>query len=191
VQPFPLDNLTAQKHHPSEEDVVSHLDATEQLILNRLAEGKGYDAVLSEFPHLTLFNISDCASSVVQMTDVIQDERRSIRPVFVLMSEGYGLDAIARKLGLDAFRIQQAAWVALECDRLLKRKEREHKPKGFRALSVKYSPPLRAGEPWTKEEEQRMVALHRKGMSVALIAREIGRRRSAIRARLKKVGIVV
>ena len=43
---------------------MGRLDATAQLILDRLAEGKGYDDILAEFPHLAFFDIANPTSAV-------------------------------------------------------------------------------------------------------------------------------
>lgn len=58
---------------------------------------------------------------------------------------------------------------------------------GLTALRLKHP---NAYMPWTSEQEELLLELHKEGMSVSRIAKELGRQVGAIRQRLEKLGVL-
>jgi hypothetical protein len=99
------------------------LGETTRLILSLLSDGKRYDDVLAEFPHLTLFDLLNSAAEVSDFLNAFPGQAKA-RAVFRALAEGYGFEAVEARLGVTLFNVQQAAWQALDMDRVPRRRRK-------------------------------------------------------------------
>ena len=103
-------------------------------ILNAIADGLSYDGILAQFPHYTVFDIADAASSAIDFIDSVESSslESHVRRVMVAISKGYGYIAIQQVCLISLLDISNSAYAVLELQRTETRPRKRRKKRRAR-----------------------------------------------------------